>query len=560
MQNEGSSSTTATLKERGRLLLNVSKQAFTGFLADDAMRLGAALAFYTALSMAPLLVIVVAVAGAVWDSASAQQALMTELSKIVGPDTAETVAAALAKTSEVESSGWAAVVGIVALLFGATVVFAQLQDALNRIWNVEVKRGSSIGDFIAKRLLSLSVVIGIGLLLTLSICASAALSFLVDRLDGGIPGPDVVWALVNALVSLVLYTGLFALLFRVLPDAKVAWRDVWVGAFATAVLFALGEKLIAIYIGRTAVGSAFGAASSLVVLLVWVYYSSFILFLGAEFTQAYARACGRAIEPSDHAVSRPAFSLLQKTTRVLGSAVSAGGARTLSRLGMPVSHGERRGEQAKKGAPREGWPPKGCEDEWRAVAAHPFARQLLAGELSSTSLREFLVQDRRLLLTLCDRAGELASGRDPDTAAAVAAVLRFALVVEMRILSNVLNVVGYCQLDAESAAAIPALEQAQKTIASWQGASASAQVCTALITRMLAYRAVADQLEDNHADDNITAWAATYRDASGVMALDRLFVVAKAPPGGGEVSPEPVRETLKAITAVWDKALAHQER
>ncbi len=196
----------------------------------------------------------------------------------------------------------ASAISIVVLLVGASGVFIQLQNALNTVWDVKVKPDAGIMNFIRKRLLSFSAVLGIGFLLLVSLLASAALSGMNKYMSGLLPGADWVWEAINMVVSFGFITLLFALMFRYLPDVEIQWSDVWVGALITAGLFVLGKFLLGLYLGQGSFGSTYGAAGSLVILLAWVYYSAQILFFGAEITQAYAREYGGRIVPNDHAV------------------------------------------------------------------------------------------------------------------------------------------------------------------------------------------------------------------------------------------------------------------
>lgn len=279
----------------------IVKRTVKDFITDDAMSLGGALAFYTALSIAPLLVLVLALAGFVWHEDAVRGELLRQVRALIGPSGADAVGTIMTEAGKENAHGIAAVIGIATLLFGATSVFAQLQYSLNRVWNVESKPGEDVADFLRKRLLSLGMILAIAFLLIVSLIATAALSFVSGTARLSLPGGDWTWSALNLLASLVVYTGVFTLMHHTLPDVKMAWRDSLVGGAVTAVLFALGKELLGWYLGRGSVASAYGAAGSFFIVLLWVYYSSLILFIGAEFTQAFAAELGHRIEPDAHA-------------------------------------------------------------------------------------------------------------------------------------------------------------------------------------------------------------------------------------------------------------------
>lgn len=273
------------------------KQTGTEFVNDKATRLGAALAFYTALSLAPLLLVVVGILGLAFGDQVASGELDNQLKNLVGEDGAKTVREMLAKSANHDSGIAATVIGIVTLLVGATGVFAQLQDALDTVWNVKPDQTpSGIWATVKDRLLSFSMICGMAFLLLVSLVLSAVLSAVGGVFERWLPFSSV-WLGVGNLVVAFLVTGLmFAMIFKLLPHAKPKWSDVWVGAGVTAVLFILGKYLIGLYLGTASVGSAYGAAGSFVVLLFWIYYSSLILLFGAEFTQVYALKHGSGLK------------------------------------------------------------------------------------------------------------------------------------------------------------------------------------------------------------------------------------------------------------------------
>jgi len=303
------------------------KQAFTEFGEDKAQRLGAALAYYTIFSLAPLLLIAIAIAGMVFGREAAQGQIFGQLHGVLGPQAAQAVQEMVKGAAKPKTGTWATVIGVVTLLFGAAGVFGQLKDAMNTIWNVEPKKKGGIMTMIKDRFLSFAMVFGVGFLLLVSLVLDAAVAaagkFVGDRLPGG----EALWQGVQLVVSLAVITLLFALIFRFLPDIHPTWRDVWFGAIFTGVLFVLGKFALGLYLGKSAVGSSYGAAGSLVVLLLWVYYSAQILFFGAEFTQVYARKHGSMAQAAEKSPEpeRPA-----PTPVVIIPPAPAGGAMKLA--------------------------------------------------------------------------------------------------------------------------------------------------------------------------------------------------------------------------------------
>jgi membrane protein len=264
-------------------------RAFKGWSADSAPSMGAALAFYTLFSLAPLLVLVIAIAGLVIGHDAAQQLVLAQLSGLLGDTGAQGVKSVLDATSTHKDSMVATAVSLATLALGATTVFAELRDDLDRIWHCEAPKAGGLWGKVRGRFLSFGMVVAIGFLLLVSLVVSAALSYLGSFLGGG---TESVMHGVELAVSVAVTTGLFALTFKVLPTARIAWRDVWLGSLVTAVLFSVGKFLIGLYIGKSAVASSYGAAGTLVVVIVWVYYSAQIFFYGAEFTREYARRSG----------------------------------------------------------------------------------------------------------------------------------------------------------------------------------------------------------------------------------------------------------------------------
>jgi len=271
------------MKSIPRLLVAAGKD----FMEDKAPRLAAALSYYTAFSLPPLLVAVIGVAGVVYGVDEVQERILSQVANLVGADSAATLGEAVTNARQSTGSGVALVLGLFTLLIGATGAFGQLQEALNTIWEVKPKKGGGIWRLVRSRLLSFGTILGTGFLLLVSLSVSAAIGALVDA-AAGIDWMTPYLAALDVVASLIVITCLFALIFKVLPDTKIEWRDVWVGAGLTAILFVAGKFAIGFYLGVSDVGSAYGAAGSIIVILVWIYYSALILFFGAEFTQVWA--------------------------------------------------------------------------------------------------------------------------------------------------------------------------------------------------------------------------------------------------------------------------------
>jgi membrane protein len=285
-----------------KTMFSLLKDTVKEFGEDKAPRLGAALAYYTVFSLAPMLVIIIAVAGLVFGQEAAAGALDDQIRGLVGAEGADLVQAMVASAQEPREGITATVIGIVTLLFGALGAFGQLQDALNTIWEVAPKPGRGLIGVIKDRLAPAGLVLGVGFLLLVSLAVSAALVAVGNLLSGYLAGMAFLMEALNFLISFLAVTVLFAMIFKFLPDAKIAWRDVWIGAALTSLLFNIGKTLIGLYLGSGSVASAYGAAGSLIILLLWVYYSAQILFFGAEFTQVYANRLGSKVQPDEDAV------------------------------------------------------------------------------------------------------------------------------------------------------------------------------------------------------------------------------------------------------------------
>lgn len=278
----------------------VVKTAGSEFLEDKAPRLGAALAYYAIFAMAPLLVIVIGIAGMIYGQENqAQSHMIGQVESLVGEQGSEAVKTMLASANRGNSGLIGSILGIVMLLVGATGLFGQLQDALNTIWEVQPKPGGGVWAIVKTRFLSFTLILGVAFLLLVSLIISAALAAMGSLLGDWQTG--IVGQIISIVVNLVVITLLFAMIFRYLPDAHVAWRDVWFGSIVTAILFVIGKSLIGIYLGSSGLASGYGAAGSLAVLLVWLYYSSQIFLFGGELTQAFARLRGADIVPKENA-------------------------------------------------------------------------------------------------------------------------------------------------------------------------------------------------------------------------------------------------------------------
>ncbi len=286
-------------KQLWRLL----QQTFKAWNEDKASRLAAALAYYTVFSLTPLITITLAIVGVAFGEDAARGEIVAQIQGLVGRQSAEAIETAIANVSQDAHPGITSLVNIGVLLFAASGVFAELQGALNTIWEVAPKPGKEIRLFIRQRLLAFLMVVTIGFLLLASLMLNTFLVAVSHLFINFLPGGDVPWQLFNTVGSFILFTFLFGLIYKYLPQAKIAWSDVWIGALMTATLFSIGKFALGLYLGHNSFGSAFGAAGSLVFVVAWVFYSAQILFFGAEFTHAYARQYGSYIRPRKYAVA-----------------------------------------------------------------------------------------------------------------------------------------------------------------------------------------------------------------------------------------------------------------
>jgi len=277
---------------RPKAIFAMLKQTVTDWSNDNAPSRAASLSYYTVFSIAPLLIIAVAVAALAFGRAAVSGQLQHELEGLVGSGSAKAVQEMMVSASEPASGILATLLGIATLVAGAMGAFTELQDALNAIWRVEKKKSAGIFGFLRSRLLSFAMIGVIAFLLLVSLVVSTALSAFGHFARAELPGGEILFHALNLIVSFGVITVLFAAIYKVLPDAKVAWGDVWLGAAVTSFLFSIGKLLIGLYLGKTGVASSYGAAGSFAVLLIWINYSAMILFLGAEFTHVYAQSHG----------------------------------------------------------------------------------------------------------------------------------------------------------------------------------------------------------------------------------------------------------------------------
>jgi len=282
------------------------KHAVAGWWNDNVPRLGASLAYYTLFALAPILIVAITIAGFVFGAEAVQRQVTAEIGGLVGQEGGKAVRSMLEGASQRGGNGIATAVGLVTFFLGSTGAFLELQTALNAIWRVKPKASASIKDMLLQRLLSFGLVIGVGFVLLVSLVVSTALSALNSYIGALVPAIAGIWQGINTLVSLGVVTLLFAMIYKFLPDVDLRMRHVWVGALVTAGLFNIGKYLIGLYLGTSGVSTAYGAAGSVVVLLVWVYYSSQIVLLGAEFTRAYVEGFDTRPKPSTHATKDPA--------------------------------------------------------------------------------------------------------------------------------------------------------------------------------------------------------------------------------------------------------------
>ncbi|MBV9008535.1 MAG: YihY/virulence factor BrkB family protein [Verrucomicrobia bacterium] len=279
-------------------------QTFNEWLDDKAPQLGAALAYYTVFSLAPLILVLLAIIGVLFrnDPSGAWTRMTQQMGYFLDKNAIDVVQEIALKASQPNKSFWATVIGIALAIFGASGVFGQLQDALNTIWGVKAKPGLGVKGFLRTRILSFAMVAGVSFLLLVSLVLEGVLKGFSHWVQTHLPGGITLATSIYVFFDMIIVVLLFGIMFKYLPDVKVRWRDVWIGSIITAILFGIGKWALGLYLGSGAAGSAYGAASSLITLLLWIYYSSQILLFGAEFTQVYTRKFGPEIEPDHYAV------------------------------------------------------------------------------------------------------------------------------------------------------------------------------------------------------------------------------------------------------------------
>jgi membrane protein len=308
-----------------RQVMAFLREIYYQWQKDNALSHGAALAYYTLFSMAPLLMLIIAIAGFVFGRTAAEGQLFGQIEGVIGPAGARTVEGMIASVSTPKAGLIASAVSVVTILFGASAVFGQLRTSLNHIWEVTPSKGGGMLGIARQRLANFLIILGIGGLLLASLVLTAALAAVHELLARHLPLLGGLLPKLNFLLSLALTTTLFAMIYKILPETRMDWRDVWLGAAVTAVLFTIGKTLIGVYLGRTGVASIYGAAGSLVLVLLWVYYCAQIFFIGAEFTEVYSRRYGSRRSGSDPG-SLPVATLRQGSGQASGSGEGQGGA------------------------------------------------------------------------------------------------------------------------------------------------------------------------------------------------------------------------------------------
>jgi len=327
-----------------KALFSLFKETFDEWNADNAPRLAAALSYYTIFSIAPFLIVVIAIAGLAFGQEAVAGNLDEQIQGVVGREGADMIQQLVQNSREPSDNIIASIIGVATLLMGAGGVFGQLKSALNTVWDVEPKAGGGIVNIIKERFLSFTMVLGVGFLLLVSLVLSTILAIIQGYFTDLLPGTDALLQLVNFVVSFGITTLLFAMIYKVLPDAEIQWHDVWIGALVTSLLFTLGKTALGVYLGNSGVASSYGAAGSLILILLWIFYSSQILLFGAEFTQVYARKYGsriiseavvaEGVEPNQSA--GVAISPPKTVVELPMSAVEQGDAVTRASVANPI--------------------------------------------------------------------------------------------------------------------------------------------------------------------------------------------------------------------------------
>jgi membrane protein len=287
---------------KGKSYWQLIKRSIVQWIEDEPFQLAAALSYYTLFSLAPLIIIVIAIAGFGFGREAAQSQIVAALQGLIGKESAQAVQGVVENASKQPRTGiLSTVIGIAALLFGAGGVVGQLQTSLNKLWGVTPKSGQGVWVFVRQRFISFAMILGIGFLLLVSLVVSALVTGFAQWIGSLLAGAEFIAHALDLLMSFILVTALFAMIYKFLPDVRIQWRDVWIGAVITSLLFTIGKFLIGIYLGTSGVTSSYGAAGSLITVLLWVYYSSLIFFLGAELTQVYASEYGSGVVPAKYA-------------------------------------------------------------------------------------------------------------------------------------------------------------------------------------------------------------------------------------------------------------------
>ena len=286
-----------------RELLPLLKEAASEWVDDGAMRLSSSLAYYAIFSLAPLLLIVISIAGLVFGQEAARGQLSQQISNLAGTGAGEAIQAAVKSSADQKMTGvWAMVISTSVLLFGASTVFAELKDAMNIIWGVVVKPGRPFLTLLCDRFFSFAIVLAIGFLLLVSLVGSVVVAALSLYMSGRFQVSPAMWQFWDFTISFTIVAALFAFIFKLMPNVRLGWRDVWLGSIATAFLFTLGKIVVGYYLATSSIASSFGAAGSVVIVLAWIYFSACILFFGAEITKVYARKFGSGVVPNSRAV------------------------------------------------------------------------------------------------------------------------------------------------------------------------------------------------------------------------------------------------------------------
>jgi membrane protein len=272
-----------------RAAYRILRAAVEGFIKDNALQLAAAVSFYAVLSLVPIVILFLGLAGYIWEKSEAQAELVAQIRNLAGPQAARAVEGVVTRANLGAAGGLTAIVAVISLFVGATGAFSQLQSAMNKIWNVPPRAGNPIRSYAHNRLLTLLTLLLLGLILLFAVVLSMGMQLMIHLVDGRLAGSVLVLRSVNLVSSLIVFAVMFAAIFRVLPAGRLAWGDVWLGAGVTAVLFTIGKEVISNVLARSHIASAYGAAGSVVLLLLWMYYSSLIVFFGAEITGAYLR-------------------------------------------------------------------------------------------------------------------------------------------------------------------------------------------------------------------------------------------------------------------------------